>query len=52
MLKRAVYQGLEGVLAPALEYEAFCQAVTYTTADLREGIAAARERRQPRFTGR
>ncbi len=50
-LKRAVYQALEGSLATALEYEAFCQAVSYTTADLREGLAAARERREPRFTG-
>lgn len=51
MLKRAVYQGLEGALGTALEYEAFCQAVSYTTADLREGVAAIRERREPRFSG-
>ncbi len=51
MLKRAVYQGLQGALAGALEYEAFCQAISYTTADLKEGVAAIRERREPRFTG-
>ncbi len=52
MLKRAVYQGLAAAgLQSALEYEAFCQALTFTTADLREGVAALRERREPRFTG-
>jgi enoyl-CoA hydratase/carnithine racemase len=53
MLKRAVYQGLAaGGFQGALEYEAFCQALTFTTADLKEGVAALRERREPRFTGR
>ena len=52
MLKRAVYQGLQAAVATALEYEAFCQAISYTTADLKEGIAAIRERREPRFQGR
>jgi len=49
MLKRAVYQGLESAVAAAVEYEAFCQAITFGGADLREGLAAARERRPPRF---
>jgi enoyl-CoA hydratase len=35
----------------ALEWEALAQAVTLTTADMREGIAAQRERRRPHFTG-
>jgi enoyl-CoA hydratase len=52
MLKRAVYQGLESAVAAAVEYEAFCQAITFGSADLREGLAAARERRAPRFEGR
>jgi enoyl-CoA hydratase len=52
MLKRAVYQGLESPVAAAVEYEAFCQAITFGTADLGEGLAAARERREPRFEGR
>jgi enoyl-CoA hydratase len=43
--------GMEGALAGALDYEAFCQAISYTTADLKEGVAAHRERRQPRFQG-
>jgi enoyl-CoA hydratase len=36
----------------ALEWESLAQAVTLATADLREGIAARRERRRPHFTGR
>jgi enoyl-CoA hydratase/carnithine racemase len=49
MLKRAVYQGLESAVAAAVEYEAFCQAITFGSDDLVEGLAAARERRPPRF---
>jgi enoyl-CoA hydratase len=36
----------------ALQWEALAQPVTLATADLQEGIAAARARRTPRFTGR
>jgi enoyl-CoA hydratase len=36
----------------ALQWEALAQPVTLATADLQEGIAAARDRRPPRFEGR
>jgi enoyl-CoA hydratase len=36
----------------AVQWEALAQPVTLATADLQEGIAAAREKRAPRFTGR
>jgi 2-(1,2-epoxy-1,2-dihydrophenyl)acetyl-CoA isomerase len=36
----------------ALEDEARCQHVTYTSQDMREGMAACAERREPRFSGR
>ena len=39
-------------LEAAREWEALAQSVTLTTADLHEGIAASREKRAPRFTGR
>jgi enoyl-CoA hydratase len=52
MLKRAVYQGMESAVAAAVEYEAFCQAITFGSEDLQEGLLAARERRAPRFRGR
>ncbi len=35
----------------ALQWEALAQPVTLATQDLQEGLAAARERRPPRFTG-
>ena len=36
----------------AVQWEALAQPVTLATADLQEGIAAAREKRTPTFTGR
>ena len=39
-------------LESALQWEALAQPVTMATEDLQEGVAAARERRTPRFGGR
>ncbi len=39
-------------LADALQWEALAQPITMATQDVVEGLAAARERRPPRFTGR
>lgn len=39
-------------LEAALQYEALAQPVTFATDDLREGIAASKARRTPRFVGR
>jgi enoyl-CoA hydratase/carnithine racemase len=39
-------------LETAVQWEALAQPVTLATADLQEGVAAAREKRSPRFTGR
>jgi hypothetical protein len=39
-------------LEACLQWEALAQPVTLATHDLQEGIAASRERRAPRFTGR
>ena len=38
-------------LAEALRWEGVVQPVTMTTADVQEGLAAARERREPHFRG-
>ena len=38
-------------LEQALEDEARCQHITYTSEDVREGLAAYLERREPRFRG-
>ncbi len=52
MTKRALYRGLHWDPRAAAEQEAFAQAITIGTDDLREGIAALLEKREPRFQGR
>jgi enoyl-CoA hydratase len=53
---RLTVAGLRGgghtSLESALQYEALAQPVTFATSDLTEGLAAAKERRTPGFTGR
>jgi enoyl-CoA hydratase/carnithine racemase len=48
----ALRDGGPADLEAAVQWEALAQPVTLATADLQEGIAAAREKRPPRFTGR
>ncbi len=50
-VKQSLMGQSAGELEAALEVEAAAQAVSYATKDLAEGVAAARERRAPRFTG-
>lgn len=49
---QALAAGGHGDLSAALRWESLAQAVTLASADLAEGLAAQRERRAPRFTGR
>jgi enoyl-CoA hydratase len=49
--KESLYRNLGGTLDEALDREAFAQSIDYGTADLREGITAAREKRRPSFHG-
>jgi enoyl-CoA hydratase/carnithine racemase len=44
--------GAHRSLDDALAFESLAQPVTFATTDLSEGLAAARERRRPSFTGR
>jgi enoyl-CoA hydratase len=44
--------GIPRSLDDALAYEALAQPTTFASADLTEGLAAAKERRKPNFTGR
>lgn len=50
LTKAALASGGHASQDHALEWEALAQAVTMASQDLREGLAAQRERRQPRFT--
>lgn len=52
LTKLALQTGGHATAEAALHWEALAQAVTLATEDLQEGIAAARERRVPRFAGR
>jgi len=48
----ALRQGGHATFEAALQWEALAQPITLATADLQEGLAAAREKRRPVFTGR
>jgi enoyl-CoA hydratase/carnithine racemase len=48
----ALRRGGHATFDDAVQWEALAQPVTLATADLQEGLAAARERRRPVFTGR
>jgi enoyl-CoA hydratase len=50
--KVALRDGGHADFETAVQWEALAQPVTLATADLQEGIAAAREKRTPRFEGR
>ena len=52
MVKRAIYRGVERTLDDALDLESMQQAATFKTADVREGITAVMEKREPKFVGR
>ena len=52
LTKAALAGGGHASFEAAVEWEGLAQAVTLATEDLPEGLAAARERRPPRFTGR
>lgn len=52
MVKRAIYLAERADMETMLEYEGLAQPITMGTADLLEGLTAAREKRAPRFEGR
>lgn len=51
LTRQALADGGHLSFEAALKWEGIAQPLTMATDDLREGIAAARERRSPRFTG-
>ena len=52
LTKLALAAGGHASFEAALAWESLAQPVTMATEDLREGVRARQERRQPRFTGR
>src|SRR4051812_28396718 len=51
LTKAGLRAGGHRSIEDALQYEALAQPVTFATDDLREGLAATREKRKPNFTG-
>ncbi len=51
-VKRALDRSLDATLEDQLSFEASEQAINFGGEDVHEGIAAVRERRDPKFTGR
>lgn len=51
LTKAALARGGHASCDAALGWESLAQPITMATADLAEGMAAAREKRSPRFTG-
>lgn len=49
--KRAIYRGMEAELRDALEFETYAQNVCLSTEDVKEGITAFLEKREPKFSG-
>jgi len=52
MAKLAVNTGMNTDLETGLDYEAHCATILFTTEDLKEGMAAFREKRKPVWKGR
>ena len=52
LTRATLAEGIPADVATALRTEGIVQAVTLATHDMVEGLAAAQERREPRFTGR
>ena len=52
LCKRAINDGADLALAPALSHERTLFGLCFATSDQREGMSAFLERRKPDFTGR
>ncbi len=49
--KRAIYRSMEPDLRDALEFETYAQNVCLSTEDVKEGVTAFLEKREPKFSG-
>lgn len=52
MAKRAIHGGLDGGIRIGLELEVYGQKICMETEDVKEGVAAFREKRTPKFQGK
>ncbi|MBI2339952.1 MAG: enoyl-CoA hydratase/isomerase family protein [Deltaproteobacteria bacterium] len=52
LIKKGIQKALHGTLEQMFDYDSACQAKTFTTEDIKEGIRAIREKRSPLFQGK
>ncbi len=52
LAKTSLYRNLDASLQDAMQYENFAQSICRETDDIKEGIMAFMEKREPKFTGR
>jgi enoyl-CoA hydratase len=52
MVKKALQYSMENNLESMMEYESYCQGVTFSSEDFKEGLSSMLEKRTPKFTGR
>jgi enoyl-CoA hydratase/carnithine racemase len=51
MVKHAIHAGSNMDIKSAMEYEARCVEILFSTKDLKEGIRAFCDKREPKFSG-
>lgn len=52
MIKKGIHRAMQATLEEMFDYDAECQAKCFTTDDIKEGVRAIREKRDPQFAGR
>lgn len=52
MIKKGIQKALNSTLEEMFDYDSSCQAESFKTADIKEGIRAIQEKRSPVFTGK
>jgi len=52
MIKKGIQKAMHATLEEMFDYDSSCQAKSFLTEDIKEGIRALQEKREPRFTGK
>lgn len=52
MIKKGIHLAMQATLEEMFDYDSACQASSFATADIKEGVRALREKRNPQFMGK